>query len=112
MLQPLPVIFDHAESLQQAHARLGQEKYDAILTEASLPDGQWLDVLHLARSVRHELEVLVTCRLADARLWTEALSLGAYDLLTQPFDEAEVRRIVSNACTRPAARAMAATGGR
>jgi DNA-binding NtrC family response regulator len=98
---------DHAENLQQARAKLGQERYHVILTEAALPDGRWLDVLHLVRDVPDHVEVIVTDRLADARFWAEALNLGAYDLLTQPFDETEVRRILMNASSRPAAFAAA-----
>ena len=45
-------------------------------------------------------EVIVTDPVADAQFWAEALNLGAYDLLAQPFYEPEVRRILSNACTR------------
>jgi 5,10-methylenetetrahydrofolate reductase len=47
------------------------------------------------------VEVIVTDPQADARFWAEALNLGAYDLLTQPFYEPEVRRILYNACSRP-----------
>ena len=43
---------------------------------------------------------LSTDPLADARFWAEALNRGAYDLLVQPFHEPEVRRILSNACSR------------
>ena len=73
-----------------------------ILTEAALPDGNWLDVLHLTRETPHEIQVIVTDPHADARFWAEALNLGAYDLLAQPFYEPEVRRILYNACSRPA----------
>jgi len=100
MLQGLPLVLHHAETLQQARTRLYQEEYNAILTEADLPDGRWLDVLHLAREYPQELEVIVTDPHADARFWAEALNLGAYDLLAQPFYEPEVRRILFNACSR------------
>ena len=102
MLQALPVVMDHARSLHQAAAQLQRNKYDVILTEAGLPDGKWLDVLHLARESPQEMEVIVTDAHADARFWAEALNLGAYDLLAQPFQEPEVRRILYNACSRPA----------
>jgi len=99
MLQGLPVILDFAENLQQARAKLLQEgDYQAILTEASLPDGKWLDLLHLVRQCPHSPQVVVTSPQADARLWAEALNLGVYDVLAQPFYEFEVRRILSNAC--------------
>jgi two-component system response regulator PilR (NtrC family) len=102
MLQPLPMALDHAGSLQQARAQLRQDEYDVILTEAALPDGSWLDALHLARECPQDLQVIVTDPHADARLWSEALNLGAYDLIAQPFYEPEVRRILYNACSRRA----------
>jgi DNA-binding NtrC family response regulator len=98
MLHGLPVIIDSAERLQEAATRLAQHEYQLILTEASLPDGTWLDVLHLVRSSPHEVQVLVTSPHADAALWAQALNLGVYDVLAQPFYESEVRRILTNAC--------------
>ena len=41
MLQPLPLLLDHVESLQLARERLRSEDYDVVLTEAQLPDGKW-----------------------------------------------------------------------
>jgi DNA-binding NtrC family response regulator len=101
MLYALPMELDHVESVQQTRAKLRQEEYSVVLTEAALPDGTWLEVLHLANQSSPPLKVIVTDRLADARLWSEALNLGAYDLLAQPFYEPEVRRIFSFVCSRP-----------
>ena len=100
MLHTLPMVLDHVESLRQARAQLQREDYDLVLTEARLSDGDWLDVLHLVREHPRDLGVVVTDPQADARFWAEALNMGAYDLLTQPFYEPEVRRILSNACAR------------
>jgi two-component system response regulator PilR (NtrC family) len=101
MLHALPLAIEHVGTLEDARDRLNRNDYDVILTEAALPDGRWLDVLHLAREYPRELEVIVTDPQADARLWAEALNLGAYDLLAQPFYEPEVRRILGNACSCP-----------
>jgi DNA-binding NtrC family response regulator len=101
MLHALPLKLEHVPSLDHARTRLRRQEYDVILTEAALPDGQWLDVLHLVRECPRETEVIVTDPQADARFWAEALNLGAYDLLAQPFYEPEVRRILYNACSRP-----------
>jgi len=101
MLGSLPVALEHVETYQQARAILQHCDYDVLLTEAVLPDATWLDVLHLAREIPGDLEVIVTDPQADARFWAEALNLGAYDLLSQPFYAPEVRRILSNACSRP-----------
>jgi DNA-binding NtrC family response regulator len=100
MLAHLPVAVDHSPSLQHARARLRREDYEVILTEAALPDGNWLDALHLARDCPKDLQVIVTDPHADARLWSMALNLGAYDLIAQPFYAPEVCRILHNACTR------------
>jgi len=100
MLSQLPLVFDHVPDLQQARAKLRQGCYGVILTEAGLPDGSWLDILSLARGMAPGAEVIVTDAHADARFWAEALNLGAYDLLAQPFYESEVRRILYNACSR------------
>jgi DNA-binding NtrC family response regulator len=108
MLHSLPLVVDHVETLQQARAQLQQDDYSVILTEATLPDGRWLDALHLARQYPQEVEVIVTDAQADARLWVEALNLGAYDVLAQPFCESEVRRILHNACSRVSCLAAAA----
>jgi DNA-binding NtrC family response regulator len=109
MLHSLPITMDHVETLQQARAKLQQDDYGVILTEAALPDGDWPDALHLARQCPHEPEVIVTDPQADARFWAEALNLGAYDLLAQPFYEPEVRRIVYNACSRQGQQAISAS---
>jgi DNA-binding response OmpR family regulator len=36
--------------------------------------------------------LIVTSRLADEKLWAEALNLGAYDVLAKPFDRQELVR--------------------
>ncbi len=109
MLHALPLKLEHVPSLQHARTRLRRQQYDVILTEAALPDGQWLDVLNLVRECPRETEVIVTDPQADARFWAEALNLGAYDLLAQPFYEPEVRRILFNACSRPPSSRTAAS---
>jgi DNA-binding NtrC family response regulator len=100
MLDSLSVTMEHAADLAHARPKIRGGAYEIILTEASLPDGTWLDVLDLARAVKPASEVIVTDPAADARFWAEALNLGAYDLIAQPFAASEVRRILSNACSR------------
>ena len=100
MLEALPVALEHARTLAQARAKLLNTDYEVVLTESAFPGGTWLDVLHLIREVPRDVRVVVTDPQADARFWAEALNLGAFDLITQPFDEYEVRRIVQNACAR------------
>lgn len=105
MLQSVPLEMDHANSLQRACKLLDRNAYQAILTEATLPDGTWLDVLETAGRLSGRMPVIVTDPHADARLWAEVLNRGGFDLLTQPFYAPEVKRILGNAASRPLARA-------
>lgn len=98
MLHELPFAVDYAGTLRQARIELRQKRFDAVLTEATLLDGNWLDILNMTRECPGRPEVIVTDPQADAHFWTEALNLGAYDLLAQPFYEPEVRRIFCNVC--------------
>lgn len=100
MLDPVHVPLIHAANLEQARSRLEHDRFGVVLTEAALPDGSWQDVLDLARQTQPRAEVIVTHPFADSRFWAEALSMGAYDLLAQPFYASEVQRIVTNVCSR------------
>jgi DNA-binding NtrC family response regulator len=94
------MVLDHAGTVRQARTSLLHQRYDAVLTQSNLSDGNWLDVLHAVRDSPYETQLIVTDPHADARFWSEALNLGAFDLLTQPFYEPEVRRILHYACTQ------------
>ena len=42
----------------------------------------------------HPTPLIVPDRLADEALWAEVLNLGAYDLVSEPFDHTEVTRVI------------------
>jgi two-component system, OmpR family, response regulator QseB len=106
-LHTLRLVVEHVSTLRQARLQLQHEKYDVVVTEAVVPDGNWMDVLHLARKSSRELRVVITDSHADARFRAEVLAMGAYDLLTQPSCEPEVRRILYRACSTPLCEATA-----
>lgn len=68
-----------------------------ILTETSLPDGTWRDVLDASEHLWPRPPVIITCENPDQRLWADVLSCGAYDILAQPFDQFEVAQVISSA---------------
>lgn len=100
IVRDLPLRVHCVESLRQARTWLPKHDYQVVLTAGLLSDGNWLDVMHMVRDDPRDLPVIVTDPQADARFWSEALNLGAFDLLAQPFYPPEVRRILSNACCR------------
>jgi DNA-binding response OmpR family regulator len=89
-----------AGSLESAVKLLRQGVASVAITEKELPGGNWKDVL---RTVRHLLSsplVVVSSLHADDYLWAEALNLGAYDVLTKPFERMEAIRVFNSAWTR------------
>ncbi len=102
MLRPASLRLDHANGLEDARGMLANDAYGAILTEAELADGVWTDVIDLTYELGRFPSIIVTRRTADDLFWAEVLNMGAYDLLAQPFDEREVRRILANACSQAA----------
>jgi DNA-binding NtrC family response regulator len=68
-----------------------------VISEQNLPDGDWKNVVNAANLLPCPPPVIVTSRLADERLWAEVLNLGGYDVLAQPLDGEEVRRVTGSA---------------
>ena len=76
---------------------LRQRQFEVVVCERDLPPGSWKDVLDQVTILPDPASLIVTSRLADARLWAEALNLGAFDVLAKPFDSAEATRVVGAA---------------
>ena len=97
MLLPAALHIVNVQKVSQAGDKLRSGHFPVVLTEAKLADGGWRDVLALARRFDPGAEVIVTTAFADSGFWAEAINLGAYDLLVQPFRRMEVERIVGSA---------------
>jgi len=79
---------------QEAVAAIAERDPDVILCEASLPDGNWKELLEALSRRLNPPYLIVTSRLADEYLWAEVLNLGGNDVLAKPFDAEEVCRVV------------------
>jgi DNA-binding NtrC family response regulator len=66
-----------------------------VICESELPDGTWKGLLDEFACMPYAPALAVSSRLADDVLWSEALNLGAYSVLTTPFDMKEVFHVVS-----------------
>jgi DNA-binding NtrC family response regulator len=71
-----------------------------LFCESDVRPGVWQELLEKLGALPNAPYLVVTSRLADDRLWAEALNLGAYDVLSKPFDHTEVVRITGAACSR------------
>jgi len=75
----------------------------AVVTDTTLPDGDWRRVLEIVDQSCRKIEVVVCLRLGDPKLWLDVLEQGGYDVLVEPFTHNEVRRIVEAAAAKSTA---------
>ncbi len=83
-----------ADHLVAAWSYLRQHDISVSVCECDLRPGKWTDVFDHIKDVLHPPSLIVTSRLADERLWAEALNWGCWDVLAKPFDRTEVLRVV------------------
>ncbi len=100
MLHGLTRIALQARSCRQALEYLSAEDVSVLICERNLLDGNWKDILSAVVTKNPPPALIVACRHADEHLWAEVLNLGAYDVLTKPFNAKEVLWIVHHACCR------------
>src|SRR5689334_22554312 len=79
-------------TLEAALELLQRVRIPILFCESDQRPGLWQDVLASLMALPDPPFLIVTSRLADDRLWAEALNLGAYDVLAKPFDYSEVTR--------------------
>jgi two-component system, chemotaxis family, chemotaxis protein CheY len=77
-----------------------QPQVQVVLTDAALPDGDWLRVLQIVAHAGANIEVVVCSRLGDHKLWMDVLEQGAYDVLVEPYQHDEILRIVEAAASQ------------
>jgi CheY-like chemotaxis protein len=86
-----------AQERPRAMQFLEKHPVQVVITEAELPNWSWKKVLGDLRRRERPPQLIVTSRHADDYLWAEALNVGAYDVLAQPFEREEVARVVASA---------------
>lgn len=83
--------------VEAALPALRSSRVPVVLCDSQL---NWRQLLDQLRGLPEPPFLIVTSRLADDRLWSEALNLGAYDVLAKPFDSNEVTRVLAMAWMR------------
>lgn len=91
-------IVDEAAGVVEAFACLAANRYDAVITDQKMPDGQGLDVLARARETDPSLAVVILTAVATVELAVESMRLGAFDFITKPFQPDVVSATAARAC--------------
>lgn len=88
---------DAVSSVKEGIRRIQNDSPRLMICDDRLEDGDWRVILDATMKRGYPPHLIVTSRLADERLWAEALNLGCYDVLVKPYDTSEVIRVVSTA---------------
>ena len=90
-------VVTEAGGLAEATAALAANRYDAVITDQKMADGQGLDVLARARETDPALAVVFLTAFASVELAVESMRRGAFDFITKPFQPDVVKATVSRA---------------
>ncbi len=89
-LKATGAITDLAETGEEALELLRHYEYDLAIVDLILPDMEGHDVVRRMRAGRNNTPVLVLTGLSQPQARVKALSSGADDVMTKPFDKAEL----------------------
>jgi two-component system, NtrC family, response regulator HydG len=74
-----------ASGVAEARRALGEQEFDALITDQKMVDGEGLDVLAAARDADAALSVVFLTAFATIELAVESMRCGAFDFITKPF---------------------------
>jgi two-component system, NtrC family, response regulator PilR len=82
---------DYATALE----KLGPERFDLVLTDMRLPDGDGLDLLEWIQTHRPGVPVAVITAHGNVEAAVRALKLGAFDFISKPLDLNALRKLIT-----------------
>src|SRR3954466_15864059 len=86
-----------AESVAAARSALEADNIDLVISDMKLGAGSGLQVLKAARESRSAPEVILITAYGTPSTAVEAMRAGAYDYICKPFDNEELKLLVSKA---------------
>jgi DNA-binding NtrC family response regulator len=91
-----PLIVEAADRSAALRLLTGTE-VSVIVSDVRLRDGDWKDFLSHTAAMPCPPRLIVIAPSDSASLWAEVLNLGGYDVLLEPLDANEIRRVTAAA---------------
>jgi two-component system response regulator PilR (NtrC family) len=88
---------DAVGTLADAWQQIQDKKFDVVITDMRLPDGQGLELLQRLLAQQRSERCIVMTAYGSADNAVEALKAGAFDYLTKPVDLKQFRAVVASA---------------
>ena len=93
-----------AATAEQALAYLGEQTYDAVITDISMPGLSGLELLGHLRREQPDTPVIVISGIGDREHAQGLMRLGAFDFILKPFSLEAVEQSVARALEKSRAR--------
>lgn len=90
------------ETFKGALGKLAEGDYNLVITDVNLPDGDGLELLGAIRRDYPQTVVIVITGYGTIESAVQAIKLGAYDYLTKPIIDDDLRLAVERAVTQQA----------
>jgi CheY-like chemotaxis protein len=89
-----------ATSGTEALARLGEQRFDFVLSDVQMPDMTGLELLENVRTLDPDLAFALLTGAPDASSIARAMELGVFEYLTKPVDLAKLTASVGRGVLR------------
>ncbi len=89
-----------AASITEARKVLAAATPDLVLCDIMMPDGNGLDLLKEIKERTPNTSVVMMTAYTSTKAAIEAMKLGAYDYISKPFDNDELKLVVAKALER------------
>jgi DNA-binding NtrC family response regulator len=88
---------DTAQAVGQAIDALGRKTYNLVISDVTLPQADGMELLAYVRREQPDLEVIMVTGYATVESAVEAMKQGAYEYLTKPIIDDDLRMTVRRA---------------
>ena len=89
-----------AASGEEALRQIGGEQFDLVITDIKMSGMSGLDLLHELKAFDPSLPIIVITAYGTVESAVQALRAGAYDYITKPFENDEIKLTVAKAFER------------
>ena len=100
LLQREGYLVDQAEDGAVAFAQVQENHYDLIISDIQMPRVTGIELLRQLRDQGNDVTVMMITAFSSTEEAVEAMKLGAYDYITKPFKNDEIRLVIKNALER------------
>jgi DNA-binding NtrC family response regulator len=91
-----------AEKFEEAVAWLDQKPFDVMITDVSMPDVDGFELLKVCKNRHSDVAVIMVTGYGTIESAVEAIKMGAYDYLTKPIIDDEIKLVIERAMRQQA----------